>query len=58
MAAVSNHAWKIIMAIAAVLFIVGMLFTGFIIPGLFVLVLLIVGGAIALLNRGANTPDS
>ena len=46
------------MAIAAVLFVAGMLFSGFIIPGLFFLVLLVVGGAIALLNRGSNTPDT
>jgi predicted membrane protein len=58
MAAISSRAWKIVMAIAAVFFIAGMLFTGFIIPGLFFLVLLVVGGAIALLNRGSNTPGS
>ncbi len=46
------------MGIAAVFFVIAMLFSGFIIPGLFFLVLLIVGGAIALLNRGSNTPDS
>ncbi len=58
MAAISSRVWKIIMGIAAVFFVIAMLFSGFIIPGLFFLVLLIVGGAIALLNRGSNTPDS
>ena len=57
MAAIGSRAWKTILIIAAILFVGGMLLSGFLIPGIAFLVLLIVGGAIAMLTKKSNVPD-
>lgn len=51
-----NSTWKAILAIGAIVFAIAMLVSGFLVPGIAVIFLLIALGGGALLNRKAGPP--